>query len=266
MEEADIGRRAEVLIVRMINRDKKFANIISLCLINKLKLKIQRPIKQAKKLGGKYKTDIILYDGSGNSVGLSLKTITTRDDDHLDRRWLDDWRNALVMPENVHKAFHEGIKRKAVNSRANLIFSNSEGLVKRFLSAKLDALLEEAFRKHESVLLLLGIVDAREERALYIFRLDDVIAFIKNNIQKRGITFGQRIRLGDYISIQRKAGNGKHIKIPKTDPRHPGNQIQIKLKPLALKNNAITHLDHCKVNFLLFTPGSSKQTKLPICY
>lgn len=262
MEEADIGRRAEVLIVRMIDRDREFAEAVSSCLLEKLRLKMWKTIRKAEKLGGKYKTDIILYDEGGHKVGLSLKTITTRDDDHLDRRWLNDWRDALGMPDNVYKAFHEGIKRKAVNSRENLIFSSYENLVRGFLFVKLNELLEEAFRKRESDLLLLGIIDAREEEALYVFRLDDIITFIRGNIRRKEIAFGQRIRFGDYVAMQRKAGDGKHIKIPKTDPRHPGNQIQIKLKPLALKNDAIIHLDHCRIGLHPFTSSSSKQIKL----
>jgi hypothetical protein len=39
------------------------------------------------------------------------------------------------------------------------------------------------------------------------------------------------ISLGKYVVFQRKGGNGVHsIHIKKTDPSHPGNNVQIKLK------------------------------------
>jgi len=39
------------------------------------------------------------------------------------------------------------------------------------------------------------------------------------------------IKIGKYITTQRKCGNGSRIKKPKIDPTHPGNQLQFKFKP-----------------------------------
>ena len=63
--------------------------------------------------------------------------------------------------------------------------------------------------------------------------MDDVIRFlIKNASNNIGFTEKGIIRLGEFVTIQRKGGNGKHIIIPKTDWNHPGNQLQFKFSPL----------------------------------
>lgn len=39
------------------------------------------------------------------------------------------------------------------------------------------------------------------------------------------------IKIGKFITIQRKGGNGVHsIHIPKTSLAHPGNNLQVKMK------------------------------------
>ncbi len=256
MEEGTIGTLGEDLIVGMINGDEKTAETFSSCFTEKLGIKDLRKISKARKRAGKCKTDIDLYGRNQHKVGLSLKTVTTRDDHHLDRRWLDDWTSALSIGSDVYQALSKGIKRKAENSGANLIFQNHEKIVRDFLNARLHDFLEEAFRKGEINLLLLGVIDALEERALYVFRIDETIDFIEKDVQRRGISFRRRVKIGSYIDLQRKAGNGRHIAIPKTDPKHPGNQIQIKLKPLALKNDAIGSLDYCRIKLPNNSPRS----------
>ena len=48
----------------------------------------------------------------------------------------------------------------------------------------------------------------------------------KLTISGRGV-----IKIGKYITIQRKGGNGVHsIHIPKTSLAHPGNNLQVKMK------------------------------------
>ncbi len=52
-----------------------------------------------------------------------------------------------------------------------------------------------------------------------------------NNLQKRG-----NILIGKSVVIQRKGGNGVHSKdIPKDSLKHPGNNIQIKLRMKTFK-------------------------------
>jgi len=62
--------------------------------------------------------------------------------------------------------------------------------------------------------------------------MEDVIRFLMKNASN--ISFSKKgiIKLGDFITIQRKSGDGKHIKIPKTEWSHPGNELQFKFSPI----------------------------------
>jgi hypothetical protein len=41
---------------------------------------------------------------------------------------------------------------------------------------------------------------------------------------------GGNMLIGNLITFKRKGGNGKSSNKPKTDPKHPGNNIQLQLK------------------------------------
>ena len=68
----------------------------------------------------------------------------------------------------------------------------------------------------------------REQSTMRIYAMQDVL---KNLSAKVGFTSRGNMSIGRSIVVQRKGGNGVHsIHITKTDPRHPGNDIQIKMR------------------------------------
>jgi len=257
LEEAEIGRKGEEALIYYLNRTPEFKEKFVSCLREKLHISISNDIT-AKKAPRGYKSDILIYNDAGERIGLSLKTRKPgRPDDHLDRRWLDkpgrlspSWKDSLQMPDNVYEAFKRGIMRKAVDKNAELIWPEDQSAVKQFLLSKLDDFLEEVLRRGEPYLKLFAVIEYEQEKAVYIFRMDDVIALIKKNIKASGIKFGRTIRLGNFLWIQRKAGNGKRIdaRLPKTDPRHPANQLQVKILPIELKDEAIKTLKFCRLD------------------
>ena len=76
---------------------------------------------------------------------------------------------------------------------------------------------------------------------------------LKTPPKPTNITFSKKgiIKLGDFLSVQRKGGNGKHIKIPKTDWNHPGNQLQFKISPVRFANYVKEEkvIDFCEINY-----------------
>jgi hypothetical protein len=248
MEEAYVGRRWEDILITLINSDKLFAANFSACVKAKLGLTVSGDIRAQRGQG--VKTDIRILSSSGDVVGLSLKARRqgTRPDDHLDRRWLDEWRRALNMPSHVYEAFWRGIMRKAVNKRADLVFEENRPLIRDYLLSKLDTFLEEVFRRGERELQLFAVIEHNEKATLYVFRMDDIINFVKEDVKETDIEFAAIVRLGRFLWIQRKAGDSKEIdkRLPKTDPRHPGNQLQVKILPISLKNEAVKRLNYCE--------------------
>ena len=68
----------------------------------------------------------------------------------------------------------------------------------------------------------------RGANKMHIYDLADVLANLDytTTISTRGI-----IKIGDYVTVQRKGGNGvKYDHIEKTSPGHPGNNLQVKMK------------------------------------
>jgi len=257
MEEARVGRWWEDILVNLINSDKRFATSFSTCIKERLGLPISGEIRAQRNQGAK--TDVRILDSSGSVIGLSLKARrrSGRPDDHLDRRWLDEWREALGMPSPVYEALWRGIMRKAVNRQANLVLEEDRSLVRDFLLSRLDAFLEGAFRRGERELQLFAVVEHEGESTLYVFRMDDIISFVKEDVREAGIEFARIIRLGRFLWVQRKAGDSKEIdkRLPKTDPRHPGNQLQVKILPVSLKNEAVSRLNYCEFKLPLSRAG-----------
>ena len=83
--------------------------------------------------------------------------------------------------------------------------------------------------------------------------MNDVLEFLNENISN-DISFSNKgiIKLGDFLSVQRKGGNGKHITIPKTDWQHPGNQLQFKFSPLKFADYIEENksIEFCKIRYL----------------
>lgn len=180
------------------------------------------------------KSDLCIHiEGDLNEiVCLSLKSVRTASFHQLDRRWLDEWKAVLNMNDDVYKVLWRSILRVAKNSRDVFIEAREQPLVKRFIEDKKRLIIEEAFRHGEKELKILAIWDRRgSHNTLHLFNMDDVIEILAR--QGVGFTGKGIIKIGEFVSIQRKGGNGKRYRgVYKTDPRHPGNQLQIKFDPI----------------------------------
>jgi len=178
------------------------------------------------------KTDIFIRINEQEEIGVSIKSSTKTSFHQLDRRRLEEWKEFLNMPDDIFETIKEAILRIARNPRAKFILERDRDRIKEFFANHLSEVINEIFKRGEERLKLLIINDKRKRR-IYIFRMDDVIEFlIKNATNNISFTEKGIIRLGEFVTIQRKGGNGRHITIPKTDWSYPGNQLQFKFSPL----------------------------------
>lgn len=224
--EARIGLNSEKEIINLINSDPKFQKSLRKCLFS-LGFKSKKKITAYK---DGLKTDIFLrIDGE---IGISVKSSTATSFHQLDRRCLEEWASFLGMPGDIFKIMKESILRVARDSRDKFVYESDRDKIENFFGKRLKAVINEIFRKGEQSLKLLMINDKRTEK-IYVFNMDDVINFLFENASNN-ITFTKKgiIRLGDFITVQRKGGDGKHVSLPKTDWKHPGNQLQFKFSPL----------------------------------
>ncbi|MEM3488285.1 MAG: hypothetical protein QXO75_01290 [Nitrososphaerota archaeon] len=237
-KEARIGLDSEEDIIRRINTDDVFKDSLRECMIT-LGFNPEEKIIAHK---NNVKTDIFIK--IDDEIGVSIKSSTKTSFHQLDRRCLEAWRDLLNMPDDIFEIIKEAILRVARNPKDKFILEADRLKIKKFFAKHLKSIINEVFMKGEKSLRLLMINDKRI-RKIYIFKMDDVLNFLYKNA-KNNINFSNKgiIRLGDFITVQRKGGNGKHITIPKIDWEHPGNQLQFKFSPLyfaefILKTNAI---------------------------
>jgi len=124
-----------------------------------------------------------------------------------------DWLEELFLSKarNVsQKLFSESEQPKALG-----IFSPiARRMVKWSLAAKTSREILVLFASPESL--------------FRIYKMDDVLRHVGYDI---GFTARGNLTIGDYIVFQRKGGNGaSYCHMRKDDIRHPGNNVQLKLK------------------------------------
>lgn len=250
-KEAKIGLESEKDIINMINTNDDFKRKLKGCL-KKLGFDVEE-ISSAYKGKKGAKTDIIIVTNGEKKIGVSIKSTTKTSFHQLDRRWLKNWEKFLKMPDDIVKIINEAILRVAKDRSAQFILDKDKMKIKEFFKKHLDIVIREIFRKDEENLKLLMIND-KSNRKLYIFRMNDVISFLINDA-KNNLCFSQKgiFYLGNFISMQRKGGDGHHITVPKTDPMHPGNQLQFKFSPLNfakyIEETGTTKIDFCVINY-----------------
>ncbi|MGB9831659.1 MAG: hypothetical protein ACPLSP_06285 [Fervidicoccus fontis] len=245
-KEARIGLDSEQDIINRINLDEKFCNTIRECLI-KLGFNPQGRLRARK---DSIKTDIFIRISEQEEIGASIKSSAKTSFHQLDRRRLEDWKTLLNMPDEIFKIIKEAILRIAKDPRDKFILENDKDRIKEFFANHLSEMINEIFRKEEKIKLF--IINNKKRRRIYVFRMDEVIDFLIKNASDN-ISFTEKgiVKLGDFVTIQRKGGNGKHITIPKTDWNHPGNQLQFKFSPLKFAEyiESTKAIDFCVIDY-----------------
>jgi hypothetical protein len=268
-EEAEIGARGEELLIKFLMSRKDAVA----CIEHLTGTKIGNVVSVARGATlGFVKTDVIVTGSTGVSVGISLKTVKAggRPDVHLDRRWLSKssgrlrpWSEVLQMPTEIVEILQRGILNIAAGRSTQLVPNPSDQQkVSNFVRKSLRRFLEEAFKNADPELRVLAILEYNERLTLCMFDVDEVINFIEQDVNKAGISFGNRINIGNYIQLQRKAGNGRHVKIPKTSPDHPGNQLQVKFLAKNFVDKARNLLKNCCFELASLWEESPAQKKL----
>jgi hypothetical protein len=268
-EEAKIGARGEELLIKVLMSRKD----VVACVEHLAGAKIENVAGAARgATRGLIKTDVVVTGSTGVSVGISLKTIKARGrpDVHLDRRWLDKstrrlrpWSEVLQMPIEIVEILQSGILNIAAGRSTQLVPNVSDQQkVSNFIRGSLHRFLEEAFKNADPELRVLAILEYNERLTLCMFNVDEVIDFIEQDVAEAGISFGNRINIGNYIQLQRKAGDGKHVKKPKTSPDHPGNQVQVKFLAKNFVGNARNMVRNCCFELASLLEKPSAQKKL----
>ena len=117
-------------------------------------------------------------------------------------------------------------KAKARDKKTQVFPEAVRPRIKVAVEVQAENILKWAFSFKESREIL--VIYERQRSMMYIYPMKEVLANLSRevNFTKRG-----NIAIGELVVLQRKGGNGIHsIHIPKDSLKHPGNNVQLKLK------------------------------------
>lgn len=118
------------------------------------------------------------------------------------------------------------IINKSKNVKSNLIPLEEQEKILSIFQPIAKEIVKWSFSNEDTRELL--VLYQREENLMRIYAMKDILKSLNYDII---FTNKGNIIIGNYIVIQRKGGNGSLSKtIPKDSIKHPGNNIQLKLK------------------------------------
>lgn len=229
---AKSGYKAEELFANLVNNSSDFNSAI------KDFLNLNEDINlSAEVLKGVQKGDVKLFINNEEElqeIEVSIKK-STADFSQLDRRWLSSLKSALNVPDDICNKIQEGLDSMRLKTgEKRLILTKYESDIIEYFQNNISTFLDEMFTRQNSIVSILVIYDPKSMN-WYILNMNDVLNFTANQIvsvSSKGV-----LKFGEFITMQRKGGDGNFTKVPKTDPAHPSNQLQVKLKPLKLVEN-----------------------------
>lgn len=127
--------------------------------------------------------------------------------------------------KHLQPTFEEGAVRVAAR-KGRFILAADEAIIIDTISPLARSIVQFSLSRMENPELL--VLYNRSTNTMNLYDLKDLLDTLdcKVTVSRRGI-----IKLGKYITIQRKGGNGVHsIHIAKTSLTHPGNNLQVKMK------------------------------------
>lgn len=226
---AKSGYKTEELFSELVNTNIQFK-----CAVKDF-LNIPENVNLSSKvLTGVQKGDVELSFSNRTSIEVSVKK-STADFSQLDRRWLSSLISSINVPNGIASKIQEGLDsmRLKQGEQQQLILSKYKDDIIMFFQNNIEKFMDEMFTRQNSKVSLLVVYNA-DTMTWYLLHMSDVLAFASSqtvDVSNRGV-----LKFGDFITMQRKGGDGNVTRVPKTDPTHPSNQIQIKIKPLQIVN------------------------------
>ena len=214
---AAIGREAERLFCKLIQKDKNAINII------RDEFSIQGEFQLSEVVGQHGgKCDVRLFFTCSATIDVSIKAYSKAGFNQLTRATLENFQKAIPLDiTELEKLFANKARRPStplfpLSERSKwkgIFYQHAKDMVKWSL----------AINPEKEILALYN----RDQGRIKLYKVTDLLNLIGNDTD---FTPGGNLVIGNCIQVQRKGGNGIHAAhIPKTNPSHPGNNIQVKL-------------------------------------
>lgn len=173
------------------------------------------------------KVDVKLEFASGHNIDVNIKAYKKEAGfNQLTRTTVNKFCEVFNISESDKNELIDLITLKASNTKSLLFPIDVQAKWYDFFNSNVIEILKWGFSNKSSREIL--VLYERNNSIMRIYVMKEVL----NRITKT-VTFSQKgnINIGECVSFQRKGGNGSLSKtIPKNSIKHPGNNVQLKLK------------------------------------
>ena len=184
------------------------------------------------------KADVIIVTDDGIKIGVNIQSHKDSKNgfNHAMRIQPKNFIKKFNIPQDIGKIIIDSLLRKALikvkyNRDDAFILPQDRDVIIDFFNLKAEDIIRYSICGEEYPELLVLFNQKEEKMQIYLMR--DVLE-VMNNIMDVHITKKAGvIRLNKFFSIQKKGGDSGRIKYKKTDIKHPGNDIQVKIKTAA---------------------------------
>jgi hypothetical protein len=169
------------------------------------------------------KSDVIVRFTDGTSLSANIKAYKAGFN-QLTRTTIASFCKEFGVG-HLQSVFEQGALRVA-GRLGRFILPSDETEIIAAIAPLARAIVHFSLARNENPELL--VLYNRATNTMNLYDMKDILENLdyKLTISGRGV-----IKIGKYITIQRKGGNGVHsIHIPKTSLAHPGNNLQVKMK------------------------------------
>jgi len=172
------------------------------------------------------KADIRINFSCGHYIDVNIKGFKTKTGfNQLTRASVSKFCEIFKLDNNKKRKLENIVVAKSKNTKNPLFTETQQKEWGKFFEDNAKKMLKWGFSKNASreILLLFN----RDSSVAKIYPMKEVL-----NCLPTDITFSKGgFNIGSCVSFQRKGGNGSLSKtIPKTAIKHPGNNIQLKIK------------------------------------
>ncbi|MXZ48603.1 MAG: hypothetical protein F4235_02590 [Candidatus Dadabacteria bacterium] len=171
------------------------------------------------------KCDVKMSFAGDRTMDANVKAYKGKGYNQVTRMPIDTFAERFDLSQAERSELKDLVLSKSANTKSLLFPQETRQRWKQIFEVRAKRIVSNAFSANPSREILV-LYDACES-VMRIWKMKDVLKLIGSDIQFT--SRGGNIMIGGCIVFQRKGGNGQRVKLAKTDPKHPGNDVQIKL-------------------------------------
>ena len=215
------GSNVEILFKNSVGDHPSVVNIIQDA------FGIEGRLIQSIQTGGEIeKCDVKMSFAGDRTIDANVKSYKGRGFNQLTRMPVKTFAERFKLSEEEKDELSALVLTKSANTKSPLFPLSVRQPWRYVFEERAKKIVSNAFSAHPSreILVLYDVGDS----IMRIWKMKDVLRLIGKDIEYT--PRGGNILIGGCVVFQRKGGNGTKVKLPKTHPNHPGNDVQIKLE------------------------------------